>query len=107
MIVYLVFPTCQQLRPVVLGNGFFDKIVSGLYVFDTNTNDCPSIHVLGTLAVLFAGLKKDFGKSVFDSCCSFNNIVYCFLKQHSVIDMFSGLVVGFVFIRLSFAKINC
>lgn len=109
MIVYLVFPTCQQLRPVVLGKGFFDKIVSGLYVFDTNTNVCPSIHVLGTLAVLFAGLncesmKKTLVKVFLILAAVLIILSTVFLKQHSVIDMFSGLVVGFVFYPLVFCK---
>ena len=33
-------------------------IVRKLYNFDTNTNVCPSIHVLGAFCVQFAAMKS-------------------------------------------------
>ena len=47
MLVYVIFPNCQELRP-----DFFAAI-SAFYKFDTNTNVCPSLHVIGSFAVLF------------------------------------------------------
>lgn len=100
-IVYFVYPTCQNLRPEINGNGFFERIVSGLYVFDTNTNVCPSIHVLGSMAICFSVFKcKEMRKPLLLTVnlivaltISFSTV---FLKQHSIIDVFWGFVLSFV-----------
>ena len=53
--IYIVWPNMQSLRPMEFPKeNWMIDIVKGLYDFDTNTNVCPSIHVLGSLAVCFA-----------------------------------------------------
>lgn len=48
MLIYLVFPTCQDLRPTQFArDNILTRFVAWFYNFDTNTNVCPSIHVLG------------------------------------------------------------
>ena len=47
VVIYLVYPTYQDLRPTIFErDNIFVHIVQFLYGFDTNTNVCPSIHVL-------------------------------------------------------------
>lgn len=57
IVTYLIWPTCQELRPVSFErDNFLTRFIAGFYQFDTNTNVCPSIHVIGSLAVMEAGL---------------------------------------------------
>ena len=52
MIIYLLFPTCQELRPEVFErDNPFTRFLFYFYQFDTDTNVCPSLHVIGSIAV--------------------------------------------------------
>jgi len=101
IIIYLIFPTCQELRPVVFErDNVFTRFLEEFYQFDTNTNVCPSLHVTGSLAVLFTalhcnrlkrrGIRAFFGIAALLICIS-----TVFLKQHSVIDVIAALPVSF------------
>jgi len=108
IIVYLVYPNAQQLRPVNFErDNVFTRIVSFLYDFDTNTNVCPSIHVLGSLAVMFASFHTKRFKAIgwrifFIICTVLISVSTVFLKQHSIIDVIFALPIGFVSYYLSF-----
>lgn len=53
MLIYILFPNCQELRPVVFErDNIFTRFIERFYQFDTNTNVCPSIHVIGSVAVM-------------------------------------------------------
>lgn len=42
MLIYLVFPTCQDLRPTQFArDNILTRFVAWFYNFDTNTNVCP------------------------------------------------------------------
>ena len=66
LIISLVFPNGQDLRPVLTGDSIFIKAVQMIYHTDTPTNVLPSIHVFNSLV-----------------CC----VATMFLKQHSVVDV--------------------
>ena len=99
LIVYAVYPTSQELRPEIVGEGFFDSIIRWLYGYDTNTNVCPSLHVIGSFAVCFAAFSSEKLKRplvrIFYAAA---NILICastvLIKQHSIIDVFWGVVVA-------------
>ncbi|MBQ2726389.1 MAG: hypothetical protein IJF78_11845 [Clostridia bacterium] len=56
IIVYLIFPTCQNLRPVEFErDNLLTRFMAEFYRFDTNTNVCPSIHVIGSIGIWAAG----------------------------------------------------
>ncbi|MBQ7094169.1 MAG: phosphatase PAP2 family protein [Clostridia bacterium] len=98
LIIYAVFPNCQQLRPPVFEReNLLTKMMSFLYTIDTNTNVCPSIHVIGSLAVLSTALRLKGIKSVsaiwFVVTAFFISISTVFLKQHSIIDIFAALPI--------------
>lgn len=99
-IIYLIWPNMQALRPVDFPrDNLLTDIVKGLYDFDTNTNVCPSIHVLGSLGVCFAGLHsrtlKGWGwKSFFVISTVLITASTVFLKQHSILDVFAALLLG-------------
>ena len=101
-IIYLLFPNMQMLRPGVFPReNLLTAIVGGLYAFDTNTNVCPSIHVLGSVAVCLAGLHSKRLKSMgwrlfFIISALLISLSTVFLKQHSIIDVFAALVLSAV-----------
>lgn len=110
IVIYLLFPTCQDLRPLAFEReNLFTGFLDGFYQFDTNTNVCPSLHVIGSLAVMFTafqckglqatGWKLFFGITTFLICIS-----TVFLKQHSVIDIVTALPVCIIAYFISFGK---
>ncbi len=100
IMIYVIYPTKQELRPPVFErDNIFTAIVSMLYNFDTNTNVCPSMHVIGSLAVYFSARKSKL------FCGLGWRIAFCiaavliststvFLKQHSIIDVIAGVVLS-------------
>ena len=97
-VVYFFFPNMQSLRPsIAQGEGILLETVRRLYAFDTNTNVCPSIHVLGAVAVCLAGLHGKLGTRLgWRIFLILSTVLIClstlFLKQHSVIDVLVALL---------------
>lgn len=112
LIIYIIYPTKQELRPEVFErNNIFTHIVAFLYGFDTNTNVCPSMHVLGSFAVYFAarGSEKfsSFAwRAVFLVCAVLISISTVFLKQHSVVDIVTALVLCAAVYPFVFGKVK-
>ena len=98
-VIYIIYPTKQELRPAEFENSnIFITIVKGLYGFDTNTNVCPSLHVIGSFAVLFTSwhcerFKTFWWQLGFISATVLICLSTVFLKQHSVIDIWTALAV--------------
>lgn len=98
-IIYLLWPNMQALRPVdIPRDNWMVDIVRALYDFDTNTNVCPSIHVLGSVAVCFAGLHsrilRGWGwKTFFIVSTLLISASTVFLKQHSILDVFAAFAL--------------
>ena len=98
-VIYLVYPTCQELRPTEFErDNFCVWVVKALYAFDTNTNVCPSLHVIGSFAVLFTTWHiKRFKTPIWQLALWIITIAISistvFLKQHSVIDIYAALAV--------------
>lgn len=102
MFIYILFPNCQELRPVIFErDNIFTHFLEGFYQFDTNTNVCPSIHVIGSVAVMLCawhsrhfhttGWKIAFGVTAF-----LISISTVFLKQHSVLDVVAAVPICFI-----------
>ena len=97
---YLIFPNMQALRPIEFPrDNLLTAIVHGLYDFDTNTNVCPSIHVLGTLAVGCAGwhsphLQTPALRVFFVLSTLLISSSTVFLKQHSIVDVVAALLLS-------------
>ena len=102
IVIYLIFPTCQQLRPAAFPrDNLLTQMVGNFYAFDTNTNVCPSIHVLGALGVMFAGwdaerLRKPLWRAVFAATALLICLSTVFLKQHAVIDVLAALPLALI-----------
>lgn len=99
VIFYIIYPNMQVLRPTEFArDNIFVDIVKNLYVIDTNTNVCPSLHVIDSFAVLFAGwrakgLNKPLWRIIFLILTVLISISTVFLKQHSVIDIIFALAL--------------
>lgn len=97
--IFLLFPSCQELRPEVLPrDNPLARTVQLLYSIDTNTNVFPSEHAIGALAVLAAAINTDSlrtpGKlTVIAVLAVLISISTVFLKQHSVLDVLAAIPI--------------
>lgn len=103
--LFVLFPNGQDLRPdlTTLGrDNVFIRAIAVLYKADTNTNVCPSLHVVGSMAAVFGifhhpRLRKTVWLPIGGIVLTvFICLATVFLKQHSVIDVFVGIPYGLV-----------
>ena len=100
--VYLLWPTCQQLRPDTFPrDNLLTRFLGWFYTFDTNTNVCPSIHVLGAVAVSAAAwdsprFRTGPWRTAFSAMTALICISTVFIKQHSVLDVLAALPLSVV-----------
>ncbi len=99
ILIYFIFPTCQELRPITFErDNILTRFIAGFYQFDTNTNVCPSIHVIGSLAVMEAAvwskkINSKGWKATFVIIAMLICVSTVFMKQHSVIDLLAALPI--------------
>lgn len=103
LLIYWLFPNGQNLRPTLpIYDNFAEKLVGILYRNDTNTNICPSLHVIlciGVAASVFHNknyklLQKWWMRLLITAVLLIISVSTVFLKQHSVIDVASASVLG-------------
>ena len=98
-IVFLIYPSCQNLRPTVFPReNLLTKFVAILYRADTNTNVFPSEHAIGSIAVWTAALHTKGLRSPWKiAAISIAMLLICFstvfLKQHSILDVIAAIPV--------------
>ena len=99
MLIYILFPNCQELRPLTFErDNIFTRFLSEFYQFDTNTNVLPSLHVIGSAAVMVSAWNsKHFHtpgwRIVFGVTAVLISVSTVFLKQHSVLDVFAAVPI--------------
>ncbi|MBQ2695787.1 MAG: phosphatidic acid phosphatase [Clostridia bacterium] len=99
LIIYLLFPNCQELRPETFArDNILTRFMSFVYRIDTNTNVCPSIHVIGSVAVVVSAWKSRYlsGWGWRIGCILFSALICAstvFLKQHSAVDILAAMPV--------------
>jgi membrane-associated phospholipid phosphatase len=109
-IVYIIFPNSQGLRPTEFArDNVFVDIVRAMYTLDTNTNVCPSLHVLGSFAVLFSAwhskhLRRVWMRAAILTLTLLITASTVFLKQHSIIDVAAALVLSALAYPFVFCK---
>ena len=114
MAVYILYPTRQDLRPESFANdNFFTRVIGFMYVFDTNTGVCPSLHVAYSLGIASVWTKEKTAHPAWRVFVVFAVIMIClstmFIKQHSAVDFFAAIPVcliaeGFVYRDRYFRK---
>lgn len=93
LIIYTIWPNCQDLRPSAFArDNFLVDAVRNLYLTDTATNVCPSIHVFNSIGAYIAINENEklhnnklirFGALILTVLICLSTV---FLKQHSVFD---------------------
>jgi len=103
LIVFMIYPSVQNLRVDLTGiQSLSVQLVNYIYGLDTNTNVCPSIHVIGALGAMLIMLRTDLMKN--NTKMKVLNIIVgisiclstMFIKQHSFIDVSFGIVITLV-----------
>lgn len=98
MVVYILFPSRQDLRPTEFArDNFLTQCVAFLYRFDTNTGVCPSLHVAYSIGIGSVWLKEKGAHWLWKTFVTVAVILIClstmFIKQHSAVDFFAALPV--------------
>ena len=105
-VVYFIYPTQQLLRPEAFArDNALTRAVAWFYTFDTNTNVCPSLHVIGSMAAFFAFwyapiFSKRGWRIASTVAAFFISISTVFMKQHSILDVAAAIplcAIGYYF----------
>lgn len=111
LVISTVYPNGHYLRPTTFErDNIFVQAVQWLYSTDTPTNLFPSIHVYNSLGINMAvwhseNFKKNkpvrYGSSIL---CISIILSTMFLKQHSVFDVVTGVVLAAFMFSLVYAR---
>lgn len=98
MVIYILFPSRQDLRPEVFPrDNFLTRCIGLLYSFDTSTGVCPSLHVSYSIGIASVWLKEKGVSRVWKCFVVVAVVLIClstmFIKQHSAADFFAALPV--------------
>ena len=105
VIIYFIFPNWQNLREwnilEIRDNPLTRYMVEHYWQMDTPTNVFPSLHVIGSFCVSTAAWNsKRFGTTpwriAFSSMAILISMSTVFLKQHSILDVYGGLILCLV-----------
>ena len=109
LLICTIFPNGLALRPQTFArDNIFVKLVKGLYITDTPTNVCPSIHVYNSIGVHIAVSRaksfenKRYIKIISLIICILICMSTMFLKQHSIIDVCAACILAFIMYHLTF-----
>lgn len=101
-VIFIVYPSCQNLRPEVLPrDNLLTRFVQLLYAIDTNTNVFPSEHAIGALVILLSSLHtKGLRSTLKTTVITVLTILIClstvFLKQHSILDVIAAIPITLI-----------
>ena len=111
LVISTVYPNGHYLRPTTFErDNIFVQAVQWLYSTDTPTNLFPSIHVYNSLGINMAvwhseNFKKNkpvrYGSAIL---CISIILSTMFLKQHSVFDVVTGIVLAAFMFSLVYAR---
>jgi membrane-associated phospholipid phosphatase len=98
MLVYILYPNYQNLRPTEFANeNFLTDCIRFLYDFDTNTGVCPSLHCAYSIGIASVWLREKDVSRLWKGFIVIAVILIClstmFIKQHSAVDFFAALPV--------------
>lgn len=98
MAVYIIYPSCQNLRPQEFANeNFLTDIIGFIYAFDTNTGVCPSLHCAYSIGIASVWVKSKNVSVLWKIFVVISVVLIClsttFIKQHSAVDFFAAIPV--------------
>ena len=109
IVVSLIYPNGQNLRPELTGDGIFIQLVQYLYTIDTPTNILPSIHVFNSIACCIAVFHhKPFQKRkvLLTGTAVLTTLIVLatvFLKQHTLVDVIAAAALNLVCYQLLYS----
>ncbi|RKD22264.1 phosphatidic acid phosphatase [Caminicella sporogenes] len=109
--IYLIFPNGQDLRPVIVSNDVFSRVIKNIYLLDTPTNSAPSMHVVDSIAVHISIINCEKLKTKkWITVTSFIIMVAIIastvmIKQHSILDVMYGIGLSLI-LYLCIYKVN-
>lgn len=100
MAIYIIYPSCQDLRPVEFArDNIFTQIIGFMYRFDTNTGVFPSLHVAYSIGIASVWLKEKnvwkWWKVFVFIAVILISLSTAFIKQHSILDGFAAVIMCF------------
>ncbi len=109
MAVYIIYPSCQNLRPEVFPrDNFLTDVVGFLYAFDTNTGVFPSLHCAYSIGIASVWLREKGVSMWWKTFVVVAVVLIClstmFIKQHSALDFFGAIPVCLLAEYLVFKK---
>lgn len=105
VLVSLLYPNGQILRPALGGDNIFEKMVNRLYRVDTPTNIFPSLHAFNSIACCIAVCRNMTGKrySILRKGTVLLTVsivlATMFLKQHSILDVLGAILLNMLCYR--------
>ena len=97
-----IYPNGTDFRPAVdPDKNIFSALVYGLYGADTPTNVLPSIHVYNSIGIQIAVMQSEklrrhkYVRRASLLLCVLICMATVFLKQHSVVDVFSAGIMAY------------
>lgn len=96
MIIYIIYPNCQNLRPAQLPReNVLTSIVGFIYSIDDNTGVLPSLHCAYSIGIASVWLKEKNASVFFKVFIVVFATSIClstmFIKQHSVLDFLAAI----------------
>lgn len=112
MVIYILFPNRQDLRPEVFPrDNFLTDIIAVIYAFDTNSNVCPSLHVAYSIGIASVWCREKDAAWWVKTFVVVAVVLICastaFIKQHSVADIFAAVPVCLLAEWLLFYRKKC
>lgn len=109
MIVYIVYPNRQDLRPESFVNdNVFTQLLGFIYSVDTNTGVCPSLHCAYSIGIASVWLSEKNIPRWIKPSVVIAAVLICastaFVKQHSIVDFFAAIPVCILAEILVFGK---
>lgn len=100
IIIYFLYPSIQMGRPEILGSNVFCDAMRFIYAVDTPTGVFPSLHVAYSIGIASVWIKRKKTSDLWKWFVVCFSVMVClsvvFVKQHSVLDVASGLMVSVV-----------
>jgi membrane-associated phospholipid phosphatase len=95
-IVYIIYPV-KTIRPEIIGSGVFLNIVGWVYSIAKPYNLFPSLHIsLSTISTLVCLKHNKAVGYVLVILLFFVSLSTLFVKQHYLVDIIFGVVLGFL-----------
>ena len=105
VILFFIFPLEFSFEKPVVNNFFYKILFKSLAMFDSNFNQCPSLHVSYSFMYIYVFFKELKTKIKYFICIwSFLiSISVLFVYQHHFIDYIGGLIM-FIIVTIIYRK---